>query len=175
MIAAYWERGGPLPNNPQELARICRTSSDKLARWGNPVIAMFSCKDNLLYHQRIDSELSKACLRSAKGIAGSNARWHPQAMLPTTTSIKEEDNILSFNGKVPGKSNGNGHVTIKDPKDRLDRFQKWLAEAIGGPQGWVLVDEAADPAKPNHLASLAFCKAEAKRLGKGWPNQWPAR
>ena len=176
LIGAYWERGGALPNDDAALARICRTQKDKLARWGFPVLAKFYCHEGLLYHPRVEFELLRSCDRIAKGTASANARWDARRMLPTSTPTKEESKKTFISKFVVGKKNGlgnGGSVTILDPSERLARFQKWLAEAIPGGHGWQIVASAADATHPEHLASLAFCKAEARRLGKGWPKQWP--
>jgi hypothetical protein len=66
-----------------------------------------------------------------------------------------------------------GEVTIFDPKERLNRFQKTIAEAIGR-DGYMIVGQASDPANPLYTRSLAICKAKAAELKKGWPHQWPS-
>ena len=63
MIAAYWRNGGPLPDDPTKLAHICRTTKDKLARYGNPVLGMFTAKNGWLYHQRIENEINRSNAR----------------------------------------------------------------------------------------------------------------
>ncbi len=92
LIAAYWCKGGPISSDMEALAHVCKTSKDKLARYGNPVLAMFTSKGGLLYHQRIDLELSKSCQRISSAQAKAHARWHPGDMLLTTTITKEERN-----------------------------------------------------------------------------------
>lgn len=91
----------------------------------------------------------------------------------TYQPIEGSKNLL--NGLVVGKKNGrgNGAVTISDPQERLSRFQKTLAEKPGG-LGWLIVSAASDPTHTGHLAALEHCRARAKEIGKGWPQQWPA-
>lgn len=170
LIGAYWEGGKPLVDDDQYLASIAKLSKFRWKNFREKLSQFFTVRDGFWHHDRVELELLKSSDRQAAAIANGRAGGLAKAKLSTTTSTKKkEDNILSFNGGL-GK---NGKVTIKDPGERLARFQKWLADSLGGPQGWVLVEEAADPTKQNHLASLAFCKAETKRLGKGWPHQWP--
>jgi uncharacterized protein YdaU (DUF1376 family) len=175
LIGAYWARGGPLPNDPQALAKIARTSCDKLTRFGNPILAKFTCKEGLLYHSRIEKELLRSSERLESARANGRAGGLAKSYLTTSTSTKEEskkENILNF---VVGK-NGNGSgsgVTIKDPAERLARFQKWLAESFPH-NGWDLVAAAADKAHPQHEIALTACKRQARSLGKGWPTQWPS-
>lgn len=162
LILAYWENGGPLPNDPHILANICKTTPDKLARYGKSVLAKFTTKDGLLCHQRIDFELSRSCERIAAGKAAANARWHPAHMQSTVTPTKkkEESKILQF-------GNGKG----RGPEWNLSKFQKRLAEEWGA--GWEVVGAAADPTHPRYGASVEVCKKIAAANGKGWPHLWP--
>ena len=170
LIGTYWRRGAALPDDRQFLASAAKLTTRRFKSVEHTLTEKFVIVDKLWYHVRVEIELVKSCERIAKASASAYARWDARDMLPTTTSTKKPvSNKSSFNG---GKLE-NGKVTILDPAERLSRFQKWLAEAIGSPQGWIIVSEASDPSTPNHKASLTFCKAEAKRLGKGWPRQWP--
>lgn len=80
--------------------------------------------------------------------------------------------ILNF---VVGKSgSGNGHTTIKDPADRLARFQNTLVKAFPDlKEGWLIIGKAMDPKEPDHHSALLTCQLKAKQIGKGWPRQWP--
>jgi uncharacterized protein YdaU (DUF1376 family) len=106
----------------------------------------------------------------------SNAEAMPEHRLTTHNhnhNHKEESKKNGFSTDlVVGKNGlGNGHVTVKDPRERIARFQKKLAEAIPN-NGWLTVIAAADPAAAGHLDALEICKLTAKRLGKGWPQNW---
>lgn len=92
---------------------------------------------------------------------------------PDQTITDTDHKMVDFSKFVVGKKSGikNGH-TIQDPIERLNRFQKTLAEAMGR-DGYSIVGAASDPANPLYARSLALCKAKAKELDKGWPNQWP--
>jgi len=172
LIGAYWTRGGPLPNDPIALARICKTSCDKLARYGNPVLARFYCDGGLLKHKRLEIELLKSSDRQAAAVANGRAGGLAKSKLPHHTNTnKEVSNIVSFNGV--GKENGK--VTVQNPNERLARFQKWLAESPGN-LGWdVVIAAAHTPPTRENLVALELCKARARELGKGWPHQWPVR
>lgn len=99
---------------------------------------------------------------------------------PDQTQIPDSETDgkkASLNGFSTGKKNGdgNGHATIKDPSERIARFQKKLADAFGTSlDGWAIVSAAADPSSSLHQRSLLLCKAKAKEIGKGWPNNWPS-
>ncbi len=165
LIGAYWCRGGPIPADEASVARMCRTTKDKLARYGNPVLAMFTCKDGLLHHQRIDSEILKSSERLASAKANGRAGGLAKAYLTTTTTTKEESKILSisdFGGKKVGG---------RSPEWNLSKFQKKLAEEWG--VGWEIVGIAAKPEHPGYAEAVGVCRAVASKNGKGWPHIWP--
>ncbi len=167
LIAAYWCNGGPIPADEETLARICRTTKDKLARYGFPILAMFTAKDGLLYHQRIDFELSKSCQRISSAQAKANARWHPGDMQTTITTTKEESKkVVDIFG---GKKKGGLEMT---PENRLSLFHNWLAPLLGA-DGWKIIAEAMNPQSEFYAVAVETCKVTAKRNGKGWPHQWP--
>lgn len=101
---------------------------------------------------------------------------------PTPSSVDNPSKPSPSSGNdFSKKPNGNGHglgsgghdaVTIKDPSERIARFQAKLAPVVQG--GWETIFAAVDDTNPNHGAALALCKTAAHdRLGKGWPKNWP--
>lgn len=176
LIGTYWRRGFALPDDNAFLASTAKLTVRRFKSVMHNLSEKFIIVDELWYHVRVENELLRSCERIAKASASAHARWDAPAMLPTSTTTKEERKNLSNDFLVgsAGKKNGqgNGHVTIKDSSERLSRFQVWLARALG-PDGWHRVAEAADPTNARYGASLALCKAKTKELGKGWPNQWP--
>lgn len=100
----------------------------------------------------------------------------------TTTAVPPTppDGMKEFlNGFVVGKKNGNGkhhpdEVTLKNPDERIARFQKTIANAIGS-NGWIIVAKAVNLDDPEHDQALEHCKAVTRTLKKGWPHNWPAQ
>lgn len=110
LIAAYWQNGGPLPADMDSLARICRTSGDKLARYGNPILAKFTRKDGLLYHQRIENEIIRSSARQAAAIANGKAGGLAKSKLTTTTTTTTEERKKEDDASASSTANGaNGH------------------------------------------------------------------
>lgn len=168
LIAAYWQRGKSLPDEDRFLSTVTRLSMKKWKMVRPKILHYFRQKDGELSHDRVEKEIVRSCDRICAGKAGANARWGAAALPPTSTPTKED-----LNSFVMGKKNGarNG-VTIQDPKERLNRFQKTIAEAIGR-DGYDIVGWASDTTHPMFVRSLAICKAKARDLNKGWPHQWP--
>lgn len=88
LIAAYWRKGGPLLDDPESLARICRTSCDKLARYGKPVLAMFTSKDGLLISKRLEKEIVKSSARLMSARANGKAGGLAKSKLVTPTPLE---------------------------------------------------------------------------------------
>lgn len=167
LIGAYWQRGKPLPDDDQYLSTAARLSR-KRWRFMRPKISeFFAVLDGVWRHERVEKEILKSCARINSASANAYARWDAKPMLPTTTTTKKID-ISTF---VVGKKE-RGDVTILDPTERLNRFQKTLADAMGR-DGYSIVGAASDPSNPLYERSLALCKAKASELKKGWPLQWP--
>lgn len=123
LIGAYWERRGPLPDDIQALARICRTSPDKLARWGNSVLAKFTRSDGLLRHERIENELLKSSARLAAARANGKAGGLAKSKLITITKERK--------ARVRSQANGDGLAAhalspeqLAELQDRTDRIMK---------------------------------------------------
>jgi uncharacterized protein YdaU (DUF1376 family) len=175
LIGAYWTNGGPLKDDRAELAAMCGTSSDKLARYGKRVLAKFTCKDGLLYHERIEIELLKASNRQAaavaNGRAGGIARAKLPTTIPTTTEVRIESKIMD-SGLVEGGKRANR--TAMSEENKLSHFHNWLAPFLG-PQGWAIIGKAMDPANPDFELCMKMCREVARTNGKGWPHQWPKK
>lgn len=162
LIGAYWERGSPLPDDLPSLARICRTTPDKLARYGKSVFGKFTRSDGLLRHERIENEILRSGDRLAAARANGRAGGLAKSKLTTiTTTIR----------KKPNSSFGLGRGGMSDDL-KLGKFQSWLAKGLGK-YGWQIVGEACDPESPKYGTAVAFCQQYARENGKGWPHAWP--
>lgn len=62
-------------------------------------------------------------------------------------------------------------TTIKDPLERLRRFQNNLLPELG-PTGPAIIAAALDPDSLDHAKAVRQCQDAATRLKKRWPTQW---
>lgn len=154
------------------------------------VMAYFTLGEDGRYRQKRLLDERDSCARWAvKSSAGGNAKalkrfnrdsvndmpnaCQTPAPIPISIPIPNKESKNLLNGFVVGKKRaGNGSVTISDPNERLNRFQKKLALSFRE-KGWEIVGAAADPTSPNHVIALETCKTQARLIGKGWPKQWP--
>lgn len=79
MLITYWETEKPLPNDEQELARICKTTPLRLKKFFARVLRLFQLKNNFLYHKRVEKELveyyEKLDLKRLAGKKAAEKRW----------------------------------------------------------------------------------------------------
>lgn len=179
----YYITEKPLPANAELLHRICRAFDDAERASIDFVLARYFIKDRGVYrHDRIDEELQKAQelsetrakaanSRYAKARANGHAIAEQKQTHPLPHPHKKNGTEEGFN-KSLGKNGNGSHVTIKDPSERLARFQKTIADSLGR-EGWGIVAAAADPTSSSYVSALEVCKRQARTLGKGWPTQWP--
>lgn len=107
---------------------------------------------------------------SPHGAANGHANGEAFASTITTTHTKRLNNqSLMGNGLGSGVY---ARETIKDPDQRIARFQSKLATQLGK-DGWTIIFAATNAKDPNHVSALRACKAAAKAIGKGWPLNWP--
>jgi hypothetical protein len=102
------------------------------------------------------------------GTGTGKGQEEPNPNPPPTPDQKIISSFVVGRGKREG-----GGVTIEDPNERIARFQKTIAQALGK-NGWTIVAAAADPTSPDYEQALQACKSAAQRIGKGWPRLWPA-
>lgn len=93
---------------------------------------------------------------------------------PCQTSARKEENefVLGRGGNGAGRKFDKNTTTIKSPIDRIARFQQAIAVQLGS-QGWRIIDAAMRPSSDEHDNALQLCQQAARKLGKGWPHNWP--
>ena len=89
LIAAYWIRRGPLPDNRKFLCRITRTHPHTWTKIEMNVLSFFERDCGYLKHKRLEKELLKSCDRIASAKRAASARW--SSALPTTITITKEE------------------------------------------------------------------------------------
>lgn len=199
MMMHYWTKG-PLPTDDGQLRKIARMTSREWADARGVLLDFFHLEDGVYRHKRIDAELAIAQefieAKSKAGSAGAAKRWHKHKLsdgtanapainlpiakecariapqpIPQPIPQQEQESKNSFSNGVR-VGNGKPGVTIKDPDERISRFQQALVKKIG-PEGWGIVAAATQRDHPEHKQSLAVCKRVASEIGKGWPHRWP--
>lgn len=175
LIGTYWRRARALPDDDRFLATVTKSSMKKWKIIRPKVIEFFSLRDGHLHHERIENEILKATERLNSARANGRAGGLAKSKLPTPTPTSEESKKELIDSKILnglGNGLGNERTTIKDPADRIARFQKKLAQQIGA-GGWMAVAAATNLDAPDHSKALELCKTAARAMGKGWPKNWP--
>jgi uncharacterized protein YdaU (DUF1376 family) len=141
LIAAYWRRGGPLPDDMEYLSRVCRTSCDKLARYGNPILAMFTRKDGLLIHKRIENEILRSSKRLASARASGKAGGLAKSYLSTTTTTKKRYTTANTESSAAREAEAEPAraVGVGSPGDTaglIEELDRALLEHYGESRPW---------------------------------------
>jgi uncharacterized protein YdaU (DUF1376 family) len=89
LIMNYWQRGGPLPNDEKQLARIARVTMPQWRKIAPTITRFFVSQGDFFVHQRIDRELSRVLAKSLKareaGLASVERRLSGRSAEPQQT------------------------------------------------------------------------------------------
>lgn len=178
LIMHYWQHRS-LPTSDNQLSRIARMTQ---AEWEASRETLSGLFGDGWTHKRIDKELAEATdlvsKRSAAGKAGAYARHGNRIANAQAIAVQTDTPLPSQEPKEERRGVNNfvvGRGGEKPPmtdQNKLALFQKWLATSIGR-NGWQIVGTAADPTAEGYEDAVAFCRAHAKKNGKGWPHKWP--
>lgn len=124
---------------------------------------------NALWMEQFAEAFSRKLLKDNDGnacLSGDPSNACP----PIPTPIKKQQHKKSDSG-VGRNKNGSSRVTIKDPQERLRRFQAKLLPHLGT-QGRAILAAINDPSHPDHADAVKMGKSAAARwMGKRWPTQ----
>jgi uncharacterized protein YdaU (DUF1376 family) len=132
LICHYWERGG-LPAEPERLARIAKMS---LEQWQCTCIALGELFGPNWTHKRIDEELAKSAVLSAKRSAAAHKSWNNKGFRSHANALRKHKQKQSINTAnhnhnnipyvqpvlEPNQRGSPGMQTISDSISHLGRF-----------------------------------------------------
>lgn len=99
LIMTYWQRGKPLPHDPERLSRIARLSNERWTDVERALNDFFTVIDGHWHHKRIDAELEKVRDKTEKakraGAASASARKATPAQ--QTLNERSTDAQQTFN------------------------------------------------------------------------------
>jgi uncharacterized protein YdaU (DUF1376 family) len=98
LIMAYWQRRGPLPSDDEQLARITRMTMDDWMQCKRITLAFFHECDGMLYHHRIDKELSERIEKSEKCKGAAGKRWEdrpPSNAKADASALREQSESIA--------------------------------------------------------------------------------
>ena len=184
-----------LPNNNSFLSRKFNRSPEAIEIEIKPIMQeFFKCDGNWWTHKRLVHERKYLEEQSLKQSARAKVRWDKEkgiyrgnatsrisrsdatsGIAPTPTPVKEKKEQVSQNG---GYARGRGVPPAGEAlaDENLEKFMARLAKELDGSsagKGWAIVGSATDHADPLFGRCLLLCKVTAKKLGKGWPFNWP--
>lgn len=90
LLIAYWRNRGPLIDQGERLANICKATPAEWRRLRPLLVEFFDERDGTWVHGRADKELAAAGLRKAAAVtkakAAADARWSKTTKQPTSNT-----------------------------------------------------------------------------------------
>jgi uncharacterized protein YdaU (DUF1376 family) len=122
-----------------------------------------------------DSGVPSTMPSTPKNAADMSARHSARHSASIPRQETEKVKTVSQNG---GYARGRGVPPVGETlaDENLEKFMTRLAKELDGSsagKGWAIVSSATDHADPLFGRCLLLCKVTAKKLGKGWPFNWP--
>ena len=138
LLGEYWLRGGPLPDDREELKRLACLTGRCAEKTLNRALSKFKLVGRSWHHERVDAELEKARANKAKcaerGKKGARGRW-----LKHTPSIEQampEQCLADGSSPSPSpthlKSTSNENVVGEKPEKRKPKPKPEPAPILEG-------------------------------------------
>ncbi|WP_020409845.1 conserved phage C-terminal domain-containing protein [Hahella ganghwensis] len=169
LIFDYW-MNGPLPDNDQVLANICKMSPEKWESNKECLKHFFSIHEGTLKHARVDEEREKATQRMeksrAKAAKAAAARWKNDQKSNKNSSSDATSNAPSIQEAMPQQchSHSHSHSSIKENK----RHSPAEAEPIPSDDSKRVIDHLNQSTGRSFRTSKASLKFINGRLGEGF-------
>lgn len=133
LIASYWCRGAPLPDDDKQLARVARVSIFKWKGMSEILRPFFLISNGAWIHERLESELLRSSDRSAKASASAKQRARVSQSQSQRTllvgNIEPHIEDLRPNGKIviSGEENRpeNDPIPPDEIKPAIDAWNEW--------------------------------------------------
>lgn len=139
LIMAYWQKGGPLENNPKILRRLTRTDPKTFQKCSKNVLNMFQVRDGSLVHKRIQKELEKRIKVSEHNRNSANSRWSERNANALPTQC-ERNAIPIFHSPESREDKDNTNTKRASPfvKPTLEEVRSYCLERGRGidPEAW---------------------------------------
>lgn len=128
LIASYWCRGAPLPDDDRQLARVAKVSIFKWKGMVEILRPFFIISNGAWVHERLEYEILRSSERSASARASAYASAEQRARTSTVTGSKLVGNTeLDIEDRSP-----NGEIVVS-PKSQNDlHIIQTIAEAFDG-------------------------------------------
>ena len=124
LMIAYWDNGGPLPDDDDHLATAAKCPPADWQRTRKILSRFFNIGDGLWKHKRIEAELLKAQAesdaKSEGGKAGAQKRWRDSSAIPKPKAqpSQSESKSKSASESEPKSKASNILLAPKEDKKR---------------------------------------------------------
>jgi uncharacterized protein YdaU (DUF1376 family) len=169
LIMNYWQRGEPLPTDDKKLRGISRMTPEEWEGSKETLLEYFVERDGRLYHKRIEDELDRAKMKSAK--ARDNGRRSAESRRVNPTNAEQSLNERSTSVERPpsDRSTNSERSTnqdqVQDKKDSSLRSESPPAPVAAN--GGLLELVEPSPEKPR----ISWIEEEFQRLCAVYPKR----
>jgi uncharacterized protein YdaU (DUF1376 family) len=173
LLLTMWRHGGKLPNEPQKLARIARTTGRKWPSIWAEIEAFFVVEGDLITNNRLTKEYQKAVskseLRADAGSRGGKAK----ALKTKNTSVANASGLL-YHSSEPEPEREKRDTKVSPKKERGSRLsddwvlpKEWGEWAVA--QGW---SETAIRLEADKFRDFWISKAGKDAVKLDWLATW---
>lgn len=178
LIAHYWTTGKPLPSADDRLRRITRMERRDWLASRSALLAFFTPDGDTLRHKRIDAEIERASLKSAKrkiaGSEGAKRRWQKDSNCHAVAKALPSEPVWQNDRQSQSQSQSQTQTeSIKNAKSKtngsrispdwqLDDDGRAFADSLG-----------VDPDKTSQeFRDYWLAKAGPAGIKADWPATW---
>lgn len=101
LIATYWRRGSPLPDDDKFLANVAKTNRQRWAQLRKSIGPLFIIRGGAWEHKRLEIEILKSSERLNSARANGRAGGLAKSKLVTVTTTEERKKELSLRESTP--------------------------------------------------------------------------
>jgi len=112
LLLAYWQRGGPLPDDSSRLANIARMPTELWVTVEPTIRAFFVADGGLLVHRRVDRELAKMRDKAAQAAHAGRASAQRRRNARSTDVQRTSNNSHSHSHSDPNQNNQNAPLLL---------------------------------------------------------------
>lgn len=131
LLMAMWARGGDLPVDHEQLARLAGLSNGRWSKISSEIMAFFTRSGDRLTQNRLASELKKSRKNSESAKANSEARWLKDKGPPDAPALQAES-YHSHSHREERKSGAKAPYAFVGKVIRLNQsdFDTWKASFL---------------------------------------------
>lgn len=159
LLATYWRRAKPLPDDDKFLATVTKSSTKKWKMVRPKISEFFDISEGVWKHKRVEFEILKSSdrLKSARSAGRAGGLAKAKLITITTTNTEEDTSSLRSDVRAP----------TPKPSSKSVRGTRWPADGVV-PEDWV---QAAGMKRAERGIPEIDLRYEAERFQNYWASK----